>query len=112
MANGDLPNKPLGTQAAPGSSPVSAMTTGTWQVNTFSFSTCRGDNIVMPSTHRTPEPLASPLSLKTEFPASVDNFEKGGNKTSSSGAGGKWHVTASVVPSVGSVGVSVLTWGN
>lgn len=77
---------PLGTQAAPCSSPVSAMTTGTWQVNTFSLSTCRGDNILMPSTHRAPEPLASPLFLKTEFLASADNFEKGGNKTISSGA--------------------------
>lgn len=55
---------PLGTQKTPHSSPLSAMTTGTWQVNTFSFSTYRGDNIEMPSTHRAS--IASRLSSVTE----------------------------------------------
>lgn len=74
--------------------------------------TYRGDNNVMPDTQGTPEPLASPLFLKTEFLASVDNFEKGGSKTSSSGAGRKGRVIASVAPSVGSMGDLVPTWGS
>lgn len=79
----------LGTRAATCSSPVSAMTPGTQQVGTFSFLTCRGDNVAMLSTHRTPESLVSPLFLKTEFLASVDR--------QCSGAPGKWHATAPVM---------------